>query len=62
MKKLVLIAVFVAPALISAQNAQNYVPSGPTPLGPGDPGWTGQTIQSGPAPADTGGLDQARVM
>jgi alcohol dehydrogenase (cytochrome c) len=35
---------------------------GPTPLGPGDPGWTGQTIPSGPAPADAGGLDQARIM
>ena len=61
---LFVLSLIVAPALLSGQNApnQNYVPSGPTPLGPGDPGWTGQTTQSGPAPADTGGLDQARIM
>jgi len=58
------LSLILAPALLSGQTAQNpnYVPSGPTPTGPGDPGWTGQTIQSGSAPADTGGLDQARIM
>ena len=52
----------LALALIIAQQNPNYVPSGPTPIGPGHPDWKGQTIQSGPAPAETGGLDQARIM
>ncbi len=62
MKKLLLVASLLAgPALLFAQNPY-YVPSGPTPLGPGHPDWRGQTIQSGPAPAATGGLDQAGIM
>ena len=63
MKKTLLIACLVAaPALVLSQGAQNpnYVPSGPTPVGPGDPEWKGQTVQSGPAPSDAGGLTQAR--
>ncbi len=62
MKKLLLALLLVGPALIIAQQNPNYVPSGPTPIGPGHPDWKGQTIQSGPAPAETGGLDQARIM
>jgi alcohol dehydrogenase (cytochrome c) len=50
----------VGPALLFAQNP-NYVPSGPTPTGPGHPDWKGQTIQSGQAPPDTGGLTQAAI-
>jgi len=47
MKKLLLVTSWlVGPALLLAQNP-NYVPSGPTPLGPGHPDWKGQTIQSG---------------
>jgi alcohol dehydrogenase (cytochrome c) len=65
MKKLLILATLVAgPALLVAQQSTlnpNYKPSGPTPLGPGDPDWQGQTIQSGPAPAATGGLDTARI-
>ena len=61
MKKLLLLAcVIAAPALLLAQDPNpNYVPSGPTPTGPGDEGWTGQTVQSGSRPdgLDTGGLD-----
>jgi hypothetical protein len=66
MKKLLVIATLVVgPALLVAQNQpapSNYVPSGPTPHGPGDPDWRGDTVQSGQAPPDTGGLDQARIM
>ena len=68
MKKLLAIAALVAgPALLLAQNPpaqlpSNYVPSGPTPLGPGDPDWRGDTVQSGQLPPDAGGLDQARIM
>jgi hypothetical protein len=37
MKKLLLVtSMVVGPALLFAQNS-NYVPSGPSPLGPGDP-------------------------
>ena len=51
MKKLLAIAALVAgPALLLAQQNPNYVPSGPTPLGPGDPDWRGETIQSGTLP------------
>jgi alcohol dehydrogenase (cytochrome c) len=60
-----LVAPFVVgPMLLVAQGAQNppfYAPSGPTPLGPGHPDWKGQTVQSGPAPADAGGLTQAAI-
>jgi hypothetical protein len=65
MKTFLIIAALVAgPVLLVAQNAQNpnYVPSGPSPLGPGDPAWRGDTVQSGTPPPDTGGLDQARIM
>jgi alcohol dehydrogenase (cytochrome c) len=63
MKKLWLVAsLVVGPALLFAQNPPYYVPSGPTPTGPGHPDWKGQTLQSGPAPAETGGLDQAAIM
>ena len=63
MKRLLAIAALVAgPALLLAQQNPNYVPSGPTPLGPGDPDWRGETIQSGTLPPETGGLDQARIM
>ena len=62
MKKLLFVASLLAgPALLFAQNPY-YVPSGPTPLGPGHPDWRGQTIQSGPAPAAAGGLEQAGIM
>src|SRR5687767_3228994 len=63
MKKLLIITALAAgPALLVAQNPGNYVPSGPTPLGPGDADWRGDTVQSGPPPAETGGLDPARIM
>src|SRR5215510_5562761 len=62
MRKLLLItSLLVGSTLVLAQNP-NYKPSGPTPLGPGDPDWRGDTVQSGQAPPDTGGLDQARIM
>src|ERR1043166_2915020 len=64
-KRFFIIATLViAPALLLAQNPQNqsnYQPSGPSPLGPGDPGWKGDTVQTGTLPPDTGGLDQARI-
>src|SRR5262245_13350870 len=60
-KVLLLLSLFVGSALVVAQN-QNYAPSGPTPLGPGDPGWVGQTVQSSPAPSDAGGLTFAQIM
>ncbi len=68
MKKLLAIAALVAgPVMLLAQGSptqtpSNYVPSGPTPLGPGDPDWRGDTVQSGQLPPDAGGLDQARIM
>ena len=63
LKKFLLVTTLVVgPALLFAQNpASNYAPSGPSPLGPGDPDWSGETVQSGPAPPETGGLDQARI-
>src|SRR5215467_1443786 len=61
MKKLLLITtLLVSGGFVLAQNA-NYAPSGPSPLGPGDEGWTGQTITDGPAPSDAGGLTQAEI-
>ena len=65
MKRLILsVALLAGSALLVAQNPPNgnYAPSGPTPLGPGDPEWKGETIQSGQAPPATGGLDEARIM
>src|SRR5258708_4677023 len=59
---LAIAALVIAPVLLMAQQNPNYVPSGPTPLGPGDPDWRGETIQSGTLPPDTGGLDEARIM
>ena len=62
MKKLLLVASLVAgPALLLAQAPQNYAPSGPTPTGPGHPDWKGDTVQSGQAPPDTGGLTWAQI-
>src|SRR5262245_9963648 len=64
-KRLLITAALVAgPALLLAQNPQNpnYVPSGSTPLGPGDPDWRGETVQTGTPPPETGGLEQARIM
>src|SRR5262245_62901249 len=64
-KKLLLLTTIVtASALLVAQQQPqnpNYAPSGPSPLGPGDPDWRGQTVQTGTPPPDTGGLDQARI-
>src|SRR6478672_11123615 len=61
-KLLIITTLVVGPALLFAQNpASNYAPSGPSPLGPGDPDWRGETVQSGTPPPDTGGLDQARI-
>src|SRR6187401_1911600 len=65
-KTLLALAIFAGPALLLAQAPQspvnpNYAPSGPTPYGPGDPEWRGETVQSGTPPPDTGGLDQARI-
>ena len=68
MKKLLVIATLVAgPVLLLAQNPppqapSNYAPSGPSALGPGDPDWRGDTVQSGTPPPEAGGLDQARIM
>src|SRR6185503_6938851 len=68
MKTLLAIATLVAaPVLLLAQNPppqvpSNYAPSGPSALGPGDPDWRGDTVQSGTPPPETGGLDQARIM
>ncbi|MBI4475519.1 MAG: PQQ-binding-like beta-propeller repeat protein, partial [Acidobacteria bacterium] len=62
MKNLLVITTLVAaPALLFAQNPSNYAPSGPSPLGPGDPEWRGETVQTGTPPPETGGLDQARI-
>ena len=64
LNQLVAVAVFVSgSAILLAQQAvnPNYKPSGPTPLGPGDPDWKGETVQSGVAPPDTSGLAQARI-
>src|SRR5262245_45029023 len=65
LKKLLVIATVVAASalLVAQQQPQNpnYAPSGPSPLGPGDPDWRGETVQSGTPPPDTGGLDQARI-
>src|SRR5438552_1884352 len=63
MQRFLAITTFVVvPALLLAQQNPNYKPSGPTPLGPGDPDWRGETIQSGTLPPHTGGLDEARIM
>src|SRR5215471_12958567 len=61
-KSLIVAALLIGPALLLAQAPQNpnYAPSGPSPLGPGDPDWRGETVQSGTLPPD-GGLDQARI-
>src|SRR5262245_46507041 len=65
LKKLFAIATIVtASALVLAQQQPqnpNYAPSGPSPLGPGDPDWRGETVQTGTPPPETGGLDQARI-
>jgi len=61
--KPVLALLIMGPALLLAQTPQNpnYAPSGPSPVGPGDPDWRGETVQTGTPPPDTGGLDQARI-
>src|SRR5436190_20873634 len=62
LKRLLIVVTFiVGPALLVAQQNPNYVPSGPTPYGPGDPEWKGETVQTGTPPPETGGLDQARI-
>jgi alcohol dehydrogenase (cytochrome c) len=62
-KLLAMMGLVLGPALLLAQAPQGptYIPSGPTPLGPGDPDWRGETIQSGAAPPDTGGLSWERI-
>jgi alcohol dehydrogenase (cytochrome c) len=65
MKKLLLVtSMLMGPALLVAQSGSNYVPSGPSPLGPGDPDWRGETVQTGQlSPAsESGGLDPAAIM
>ena len=63
MKKLVAMVFVLGPVLLVAQAPQGpaYIPSGPTPLGPGDPDWRGDTIQSGTPPPDAGGLTWERI-